>query len=78
MHIKVNAIDVTSDGDTYALGQTNRVIIGSLKDGKEEVNMIFISLHHVDIQLTKYCIDRECYKVTLTMSLQFNSSRAIK
>ncbi|KAI7885200.1 WD40 repeat-like protein [Lichtheimia hyalospora FSU 10163] len=32
----VNAIDVTSDGDTYALGQTNRIIIGSLKDGKEE------------------------------------------
>lgn len=37
--IKVNAIDVTSNGDMYALGQADRIIIGNLSDGKEEVNM---------------------------------------
>ncbi|KAJ8659842.1 hypothetical protein O0I10_004435 [Lichtheimia ornata] len=32
----VNAIDVTSNGDMYALGQADRIIIGNLSDGKEE------------------------------------------
>lgn len=39
--IKVNAIDVTSDGDMYALSQDDRIIIGDLKDGKEVVMCSF-------------------------------------
>lgn len=39
--IKVNAIDVTSDGDMYALSQDDRIIIGDLKDGKEVVTCSF-------------------------------------